>query len=137
MPDLEKSRPEELQEPSPRSILQDFPPIEKPKPDSYLEWSGLRHMTLLLFVICIVILGFVGGWALTWPTIADAKAIGATSDNPEMLMEILTQLRAEHNESFRDMFQLFVLSGLVPLFTLLAGYVFGKGQAQRAEADEE
>ena len=27
------------------------------------------------------------------------------------------------------MFQLLVASGLIPLFTLLAGYVFGKGQA--------
>lgn len=112
-----------------------FPPIGTPDPASYLEWSGIRQMTIVLGIICLAVVGFLGAWALTVPTIEDVRALagGAALDDAQVAAELLNELREGHLNRFREMFQLLVMSALVPLFTLLAGYVFGKSSRARGK----
>lgn len=129
---------------TPTSIVSEItgrlPPIKEPKPTSFLQWRGTKYMAMLLSVICFLALVFVLIWWQTRPTHEDVKAIvmattrpGGGNDaageplTPDKAAELLSKLRADHFEQCRDMFQIVVLSGLVPLFTLMAGYVFGKG----------
>ncbi|HEX9731200.1 MAG TPA: hypothetical protein VGG06_04340 [Thermoanaerobaculia bacterium] len=114
-------------------FVRDFPPIRTPDPESYLEWSGVRQMTIVLVIICVAVVGFLAAWALTVPTIEDVRALagGASPADPQAAAELLDGLREGHMSRFRDLFQLLVMSALVPLFTLLAGYVFGKSSSER------
>ena len=115
-----------------KNLKQYFPPIGRPDPASYLEWSGTWQMTIVLVIICVAVAGFSAVWAFTMPTIEDVRALaeGGSLDDPKVAAELLEQLRDGHLERFREMFQLLVMSALVPLFTLLAGYVFGKSSSR-------
>jgi hypothetical protein len=115
----------------PISVRDRFPDLSA-RP-SYLEWSGTRQMSGVLIIICVVAVGLLITWGSTRPTAAEAKGFAGAAAKPEETLGVLIQLRDEHFENFRDMFQLIVLSGLVPLFTLLAGYVFGKRPEKRAD----
>ena len=106
------------------SVFDRFPDLSA-RP-SYLEWSGTRQMSGVLLIICLVAVGLLITWGYTRPTLQEAQAFTGSNTKPEDALRVLIQLRDEHFENFRDMFQLIVLSGFVPLFTLLAGYVFGK-----------
>ena len=108
-----------------RTWRKSFPKVDTP-PRTYLEWTGSWQMSSVLGVICFVTVGLVLSWGSTRPTIQEAQAFAGANADPEASLRVLIQLRDEHFENYRDMFQLVVLSGLVPLFTLLAGYVFGK-----------
>lgn len=129
MPDTpDKERSEQAEE-----ILDRFPEIGPPKPRSFLEWSGSRQMTAVLAVICVMAFGCLLSWTLTQPTLADAQALAGSLPDGQTTIQAFTQLRDDHAKNYRDMFQSVVLSGLVPLFTLLAGYVFGRGRAGSGE----
>lgn len=83
-------------------------------------------------------------WVTSPMTLEEAQAILGKDAKPEQVaglqdrwakatrvetpkvVESFGTLVKIHNDGFRDMFQLVVLSALVPIFTLLAGYVFGK-----------
>ena len=112
-------------------IVQDFPKIGPPKPTTFLELSGARQMSLVLWVICGVTVLFLIAWWTTRPALRDAEAVlrvaaaGGQVD-ADKLVETLGKLQRDHTEQFRTLFQLVVMSALVPLFTLLAGYVFGR-----------
>src|SRR5262245_61624234 len=112
--------------------LAQFPEI---KPPTAAETAGLWQMRIVLAVICLTAVGTFVAWFWTVPTPADARQLlGSTAPDGDAL-DILIRLRADHLNHYREMFQLVVLSGLVPLFTLLAGYMFGRNQAARQEAD--
>jgi hypothetical protein len=106
-----------------------FPEI---KPPTAAEAAGLWQMSIVLGVICLVTVGFWVSWMWTEPTLADARSLLGTTDPAGTAVEVLLRLRSEHLNQYREMFQMVVLSGLVPLFTLLAGYMFGRGQAARS-----
>src|SRR5439155_24503966 len=114
----------------------------EPKPRSYLERTGSRYMGLVLIVICGFIFVFLMSWWCTRPSLHDAaKLVEMTRAEgqskvvePQALGELLAKMQQEHSSNYRDFFQLLVMSGLVPLFTLLAGYVFGKETGKREEA---
>jgi len=125
-PGKERSEPAE-------KILDRFPEIGPPKPRSFLEWSGARQMTAVLAVICLMAFGCLLSWAVTQPTLADARSLAGSAPDGQPTLQVFTQLRDDHAKNYRDMFQAVVLSGLVPLFTLLAGYVFGRGRAGSGE----
>ncbi len=116
-------------------IRSELPEFRRPSPASYLEWSGNLLMVILLVVICLFTAAFLALWAWTQPSLSDVAALlksnpsSADPSSAQTVLETWIQLRREHSERFREMFQLLVASGLIPLFTLLAGYVFGKGQA--------
>ena len=94
-------------------------------------------MTLVLAVICAVAVGFLFSWAATQPTLEEVRAVMGSDQDAQATLQVLTQLREAHAKNYRDMFQTVVLSGLVPLFTLLAGYIFGRGRAAVREESEE
>jgi len=52
-------------------------------------------------------------------------------------LETFRGLQRDHFDQFRDLFQIIVLSGLVPLFTMLAGYAFGSKEKQERENNEQ
>ncbi len=135
--EIQQPQLERRQQPA-TEVVAGFPSLD-PKPASYLEWTGVRQMTLVLVLICLVVGGFVLAWSLTQPTLTQAQAL-ATAGNvtdPQAVVKLLGELRAAHTTQYKEMFQVAVLSGLVPLFTLLAGYVFGRGKAARANGAEE
>ncbi len=45
------------------------------------------------------------------------------------ILQLWTKLHEAHTQTCTSVFQTVVLTGLVPLFTLLAGYVFGKSHS--------
>lgn len=106
-------------------IFSELPKFKEPP--TFLQWYGVRFVSALLGIICLLVVIFLLAWWLTLPSVAEVKALlGDKADGKDSL-EALQGLRTEHSKSFKDLFQLFVLTGLVPLFTLLAGYVFGTG----------
>ncbi len=117
------------------ALEQFFPPIGTPDPASYLEWSGIRQMAIVLAIICIAVVGFLAAWVFTLPSIEEVHTLveGGTISDPQTAAGLLDQLRDAHLKRFREMFQLLIMSALVPLFTLLAGYVFGKSSSNRSE----
>ncbi len=115
----------------------DIPQQQKPR--SYLEGIGSAMMVVVLCVICIVVIAFLISWWCTQPTLEQAKQLIAAAHgndtskgiDPQILVDLHAKLQHEHTNAYRDFFQMLVLSGLVPLFTLLAGYVFGKQAGQK------
>lgn len=120
-----------------QSIADAFPGVA-PKPKTYLEWWGTWLMLILLVIICAVCLVTLGLWWWTRPTQADLVAVltasagGTTQPTvpPDQRIDLLGKLQRSHTEQCVAVFQLVVLSVLVPLFTLVAGYVFGRNKSE-------
>lgn len=132
------------------------PAARKPVASSYLELQGSTMMTITLVVICVVAVAYCVTWWFTRPTTADVASLYSTEAvtkqiaslasgpepvKPEQLQAVLTAhptgsgeqmaksldtLRTSHGTMLRESFQVVIGSGLLPIFTLLAGYVFGK-----------
>lgn len=125
-------------------IADRLPALPRPGPKSFLEWSGTVQMAILLTFICALAAVFLVVWGVTRPTLEDVTALvsaGGAEENakaatPEQVAEMMSSLQRDHFEQCRNLFQIVVLSALVPLFTLLAGYVFGKGRAAGEQASE-
>jgi len=79
---------------------------------------------------------FLIAWWFTRPSIAEVQKMLNDSAEPKEVVELLRNLRRDHFDYFRDLFQLVVLSGLVPLFTLLVGYAFGSREREKGEQEE-
>ena len=106
-----------------------------PAPKTYLERWGIIQMSVLIGVICLVCFTMIAMWWSTRPTYADCAALfaagrGAATQpvTPEQVVELVDRMQSRRAEQYRGMIQLVVLSVLVPLFTLIAGYVFGKAR---------
>jgi hypothetical protein len=102
---------------------------------TFKEYFGMWMAIGALGVVAVLILAFFALWATTRPSVADARFMAELLQQPPI--EVLRDLRAEHFEQYADAFQLFVLSGMVPLFTLLAGYTFGSARRKDQDAGEE
>lgn len=85
----------------------------------------------MLSVICGLAVAFLVTWWRTRPSIVDVQALFGSSGSAKEVLEALQALRSAHFGELRDLFQIVVLSGLVPLFTLLAGYAFGSRQRDK------
>ena len=115
-------------------VIDAIPSLDPSQPRSHLEKKGTLAMLMLLWAICISVVLFLLCWWCTRPSQTDVKdlAVALAGQNAtvsaEQLREVLVAMRQEHSTSLKDLFQTLVLSGLVPLFTLIAGYLFGKGQ---------
>ena len=107
------------------------------EPPSFPEWFGATMASRLLWIICALVVAFLLGWWFTRPSIEEVKGITGAAQKSEVILETLRQLREDHFEAVRNLFQLLVLSGLIPLFTLLAGYAFGSRQGGLRGRDEE
>jgi hypothetical protein len=116
------------------SLAKDFKGISVPNPSSYREYLALELLQPLLIAICLIGLVLAIVWWRTQPTIAEVQllagchAADAQCVQSDKLIEVYTKLATQHSDEFKSLFQLIVSSTLVPLFTLLAGYVFGKGE---------
>ena len=106
------------------------------RPATFLESVGTRMMVGLLMTVAVVTVALFVCWVAGRPDAArlalDLRQFPTTAPSslaPEQVLDLLAKRQAAYDESFRGMFQLLVLSGLVPLFTLMAGYVFGKSKA--------
>ena len=130
--------------------------VRRPVATSYLELQGSTMMTITLVVICLVAVAYCATWWVTRPTADDVAALysteavtkqiaslasGAEPVKPDQLKAVLSAhptgsgeqmaksleaLRLSHSTMLRESFQVVIGSGLLPIFTLLAGYVFGK-----------
>ena len=84
-----------------------------------------------LAVLCLI------AWWFTRPSPEEAQLLLGTDATPKEILEALRDLRRDHFDQLRELFQLVVLSGLVPLFTLLAGYAFGTREREKQEQEEQ
>ena len=105
------------------------------RPTTFLESAGSRMMVWTLVVIVGLTATLLLFWATHRPDAAqladELRAFPSTRPTmlaPEEVIDLLAKRQAAYDESYRGMFQLLVLSGLVPLFTLMAGYVFGRSK---------
>lgn len=99
-------------------------------PPSWIEWFGAQLAFWILVVIGVLVVLFVIIWWATLPSMQDISAGLKPSDSTQ-LVTAYNQIRESHTKWVTDFFQAVVVSTLVPIFTLLAGYVFG---SQRQEA---
>ena len=100
---------------------------------TFSNWFGANLLVLLLLVICLFALSFMVAWVFTRPDLQTVQTVLGAGASPQEVMNVLKALQQEHLQQFRDLFGLIVQSGLVPLFTLLAGYVFGSRQQERSQ----
>lgn len=116
-------------------LVKKVPEVGIPKPQSFLEWSGVFQMAVLLGVICLAVFAFIFIWWNTLPTVQNTAQLLASSSSqaqpqdPEKILQLWAKLQEAHTQTCTSVFQTIVLTGLIPLFTLLAGYVFGKSHA--------
>ncbi len=114
-------------------LVKEVPEVGIPKPQSFLELSGVIQMAVLLGVICVAAFVFLLIWWHTLPTLQSTMQLlsspQAQPQDPEKILQLWTKLHEAHTQTCTNVFQTVVLTGLVPLFTLLAGYVFGKSHA--------
>jgi hypothetical protein len=100
-------------------------------PPGFVEWLGAKLAIGVLIAIGVMVIGFVGAWWYTLPTFTEVKAaLGASSAPAEQVIETFKTLREAHSVQVREFFQLVVTTTLVPLFTLLIGYAFGRQQRE-------
>lgn len=104
---------------------------ELPKPTNYPQLLGAKMAKTILAVIIAVSVLIWSRWALTVPTIADAKSILPSNAPSDEVMKILKTLQSEHFATFRSIFDLLILSCFMSLFTLVAGYAFGARDAEK------
>ncbi len=100
------------------------------EPASYVEWIGSHLASRVLWFICGLAVAFAISWWLSRPTLEQARALIGTSAEAKEIVDAFSKLQAEHFDHFSRLFQLIILSGLVPIFTLLAGYAFGSRQRE-------
>ena len=100
------------------------------EPPSFSEWFGSLLANRLLWVICGLIVLFLASWWWTLPSLQEVREVLGDDATPDQVVATWRELRGEHLGVFRELFQLVVLSTLVPLFTLLAGYAFGSRQRE-------
>ena len=91
----------------------------------------------VLWFVCGLAALFLIAWWFTRPSLADVREILGASAAPKDVLETWRSLQRDHFDQFRDLFQIVVLSGLVPLFTLLAGYAFGAREREKREQEGE
>lgn len=110
------------------------------KPPTWVQALGGRLASRVLWFVCGLAVLFLIAWWLTRPSLEEVQRILDASAEPKTqakeIVELLRDLRRDHFDHFRDLFQLVVLSGLVPLFTLLAGYAFGSSEREKREQEE-
>jgi hypothetical protein len=93
-----------------------------------LQWAGLRIVTIVGVLILIMTIMVGVDWQMGGPPLpknlpTDSEAAKASIENWKALRE------AEWDRS-RQMFETIVQGALVPLFTLLLGYIFGTQTSQ-------
>lgn len=103
------------------------------KPPTFDQAVIARLLLILLCVICVLTVGFPLIWWSTRPTVAQLQNLLGSSAQAKDVLEILSSLQRDHSEQFGDLFQRVIHSGLVPLFTLLAGYAFGSRQREKRQ----
>jgi predicted PurR-regulated permease PerM len=118
------------------SAVEPFEEI-RPRPSTWLEKYGVIQMMSLLATIGLLSVLFLLIWWATLPGPRDVQTLlteltgKAPSDlKADQALDLYAKLRQAHTQQVRDLFQLIVMSAIVPLFTLLAGYVFGKSKAE-------
>ena len=111
-------------------------PLPK-EPPSFLEWFSIRFAQYILFFILGLTAIFLLLWWFGIPTVEEVDRLFGETGEPRERLEALRSLRKEHFDQYRDLFQILVLSGLTPLFTMLAGYAFGARQRKEKEEEEE
>ena len=99
-----------------------LPPFHSPP--SWIEWFGAQLAFWVLVVIGVLVVLFVVIWWVTLPSISDI-AKGVDNTDPARVVEAFNQIRESHTQWVTDFFRSVVVSTLVPIFTLLAGYAFG------------
>lgn len=91
---------------------------------TFTQAFGARLLHTLLAVVCALVPMFVATWLWTRPTLVEIQTTLGQAE-AKVILEAFRELQRDHADQFRSFFQLLVLSGLVPLITLLAGYTFG------------
>ena len=107
------------------------------EPPTWIQRLGGNLASRVLWFVCGLSVLFLIAWWFTRPTLAGVQKILGNSATPKDVLEILRSLQRDHFDRFRDLFQIVVLSGLVPLFTLLAGYAFGAREREKREQEGE
>lgn len=111
-------------------------PFHSPPPPTWLEWFGAQLAFWVLLAIVILVGVFVAIWRGTLPSMNDI-ATATPNKSPAELAEAYTRIRDSHNKWVTEFFQSVVVSTLVPIFTLLAGYAFGTKNSDRNNNHED
>lgn len=123
-------------EPEKRDIQQEYEKTRVRDRPTFIQLIGSQFGKVLLGFIVGLTTIFVLVWASTLPSIDAVRALLGPSAPPNDVIETWRTLRKDHFEQFRDLYQLVVISALVPLFTLVAGYAFGSREGQQRKPDD-
>jgi hypothetical protein len=104
---------------------------------TFTQMFGAQLLRILLLVVCAMVAVFLLAWLFTRSSLAQVQDLLGASSDPTAVLETLRELRRDHFDQVRGLFQLLVLSGLIPLVTLFAGYTFGTRGNDRQPASED
>ena len=95
---------------------------------TFSQLFGARILSPLLWIVCG--LG-------TRPTLMQVQSPPGTAADSKAVLETLRELQRDHADQFRSLFQLLVLSGLIPLSTRYAGYTVGVREETRGATSQD
>ncbi len=122
----------------PKPELSQLPLVDPIKqPPTWIQQFGGNLASRVLWFVCGLAVLCLIAWWFTRPSLEEAQLLLGTDATPKEILEALRDLRRDHFDQLRELFQLVVLSGLVPLFTLLAGYAFGTREREKQEQEEQ
>jgi hypothetical protein len=107
------------------------------QPTTYLEGAGSSMLGWTLAAIVGVSALFIASWWWSLPGPSEvasyvktfAPSNEPTKLTPEQIIDLVSRMRASHTELYKSMIQMVVLSVLLPIFTLVAGYVWGSNRS--------
>ena len=102
---------------------------------TWIEWFGARLAKMVLLFIGFLLLLFVLIWWSTLPSISEVGTALGPNPDPVKLAEAFNKIRESHTQWVTEFFQPVVVTTLLPIFTLLAGYAFGSQQTNRGNGD--
>jgi len=104
---------------------------------TFSQLFGARILSPLLWIVCGLVVAFLCAWLGTRPTLTQVQSMHGTNPDSKAVVETLRELQRDHADQFRSLFQLLVLSGLIPLITLFAGYTFGVREETRQSTSQD
>jgi len=110
-----------------RDLTAGFPTLRTP----VRELTAAILVVILLVTLCLTIMVVVLAWVLWPPDCDDLTPLLADQNHNWSLDEVETACTSRRERRLTELITILktVASVLVPLFTLLAGYLFGKTQA--------
>lgn len=117
--------------------------VQSPQPDTWLQKTGVILASIALASICLISILFFFYGMISEPSLGDVQEflgkMNTKDENisKEDILDTWKELKATHSQGVRDLYTDLVPKVLLPIFTLIIGYIFGERQSKRANEEED